>query len=194
MSQQEFDPGSQSNQQDSLNEDNQIHQPQYPYSWSGQLNQEGGPRDEPLSDYDAAIMQQRYGAQTPGNAHPQSLPPPPPGTSYTPPSGDAYGQGYRPYNSYNAWQGNQGVPSWARPQRQRRGPVGFGFIILVLIIIGLFGGLFHGGLAFIFSTIFGLVMFAILLPLIVVLIILASIMRMFRPRRVRYWRRGPWWF
>ncbi|HKF38187.1 MAG TPA: hypothetical protein VKB35_14930, partial [Ktedonobacteraceae bacterium] len=71
---------------------------------------------------------------------------------------------------------------------------GFGFIILVLIIIGLLGAFAKVGfIAVLFSTILGLVLFSILVPLIIVLAIVGAIMRMFRPRRVRYRRRGPWW-
>ena len=105
MSQQEFEMGSQSNQQNSSNEEDEIHQPQYPYSWSGKINPEGVPRDEPPSSYDATVMQQGYQAQTPNTANF-------PGSQqaqvssqyqYIPPAGDgdAYEQGYRPYNTYN---------------------------------------------------------------------------------------------
>ena len=59
MSQQEFVP----RQQQSENED-EIVEPQYPYSWSGNLNSEAVPRDEPPSSYEYdAPMQQGYQAQ-----------------------------------------------------------------------------------------------------------------------------------
>src|SRR5437016_12897311 len=111
MSQQEFEMGSQSNQQNSSNEEDEIHQPQYPYSWSGKINKEGVPRDEPPSSYDATVMQQGYQAQAPNSTNT-------PGQQaqanrryqYIPPAGDgdAYEQGYRPYNSYNRNQSGQG--------------------------------------------------------------------------------------
>jgi hypothetical protein len=197
MSQQEFLPESQSNQQDTSNGDAEIQYPQYPYSWSGKLNQAGNPRDEPPFNFDPTVKQQGDSAST--NASPQRLPQPQLGPQYIPPgdNGDAYEQGYRPYNTYNynAGQRGQGVPPWARPQRQRYGRGGFGFIILVLIIIGLLGAFAKVGfIAVIFSTIVGFVLVSILVPLIVALVILGAIVRMFRPRRVRYWRRGPWWF
>src|SRR5579863_8612158 len=86
MSQQEFVP----RQQQSENED-EIYEPHYPYSWSGNLNAEAVPRDEPPSsyEYDPALMQQGYQAQD-GQTLPaseyvppmpqqqqQQLPPPP---------------------------------------------------------------------------------------------------------------------
>ncbi len=175
MSQQEFLPESQSNKQDASNGDAEIQYPQYPYSWSGKLNQAGNPRDEPPFNFDPTVKQEGDSAST--NASPRSLPQPQLGPQY------------------NAGQGGQGVPPWARPQRQRYGRGGFGFIILMLIIIGLLGAFAKVGfIAVIFSTIAGLVLFSILVPLIIVLVILGAIVRMFRPRRVRYWRRGPWWF
>src|SRR5215469_13313757 len=197
MSQQEFLPESQSNQQDASNGDAEIQYPQYPYSWSGKLNQAGNPRDEPPFNFDPTVKQQGDSASS-TTASPQSLPQPQLGPQYIPPgdNGDAYEQGYRPYNTYNynAWQGRQGVPPWARPQRQRYGRGGLGFIILVLIIIGLLGAFAKVGfIAVFFSTILGLVLFSILVPLIIVLAIVGAIVRMFRPRRVRYRRRGPWW-
>ncbi len=66
MSQQEFEPGLQS-KQDSLNEDDEIQYPQYPYSWSGKPHQEGVPRDEPPSSYDTTMMQEGYQVQSSGN-------------------------------------------------------------------------------------------------------------------------------
>src|SRR5260370_8916054 len=66
MSQQEFEPGLQS-KQDSLNEDEEIQYPQYPYSWSGKLHREGVPRDEPPSSYDTTMMQRGYQEQSSGN-------------------------------------------------------------------------------------------------------------------------------
>ena len=60
MSQQEFEMGPQSNQQNSANEEDEIHQPQYPYSWSGKISPEGVPRDEPPSSYDSTVLQQGY--------------------------------------------------------------------------------------------------------------------------------------
>lgn len=203
MSQQEFEPGSQS-KPDSLNEDDEIQYPQYPYSWSGKPHQEGVPRDEPPFSYDTTMMQQRDKAQSSaGNQNPtgSSQPKVEGRYEYIAPEGDgdAYEQGYRPNNSYNATQSGQSVPPWARPQRHRRAPMRFGFIILILIGVGLLNAIFaHAGpmIGFgdIFGTIIGILLFVIVVPLIVLFVLLSIIFRMLRPRRFRYWRRGPWWF
>ncbi len=204
MSQQEFEPGPQSSQQNSLNENDEIYRPQYPYSWSGKLDQEGVPRDEPPSSYDATVLKQGYQGQTsrntglPGSSQPrvdsqyQNVPPAG--------DGDAYEQGYRPYNTYNAAQSGRGVPPWARPQPHPRNPVRFGIIILIVMGIILFGGIIGPmgpvmGLAGdVFSTVIALVLFAIPVPLCILCVVLGVIFRMFRRRRVRYWRRGPRWY
>jgi hypothetical protein len=199
MGQQEFEMGSQSNQQNSSNEEDEIHQPQYPYSWSGKINPEGVPRDEPPSSYDATVMQQGYRAQTPNSTNAPGSQQAKVGSQYQyiPPAGDgdAYEQGYRPYNAYNSNQSGQGpgVPPWARPQQHQRNPVRFAFIIFVLLgvgvlmtILGSVGSLFAFFLA---------MLFIILLPLLILLVIFGVIFRMVRPRRARYWyrRRGSWW-
>ena len=203
MSQQEFEMGSQSNQQNSSNEEDEIHQPQYPYSWSGKINPEGVPRDEPPSSYDATVMQQGYQAQTPN----------PPNTpvsqqaqassqyQYIPPTGDgdAYEQGYRPYKAQNT-QGS-GVPPWARPQQHPRDPVRFAFIILVLLGVGVLMAIF-GSMGSVLGFIGGAIgaiilvlLFIIFVPLLILFVIFGVIFRMARPgrSRYRYRRRGPWW-
>jgi hypothetical protein len=202
MSQQEFEMGPQSSQQNSSNEEDEIQQPQYPYSWSGQINKEGVPRDEPPSSYDATVMQQGYQAQTP---HTTNVPGqqaqlnrqyqyiPPPG------DGDAYEQGYRPYRNRSG-QG-QGVPPWARPQQHSRDPVRFAFIILVLLAVGVLMTIFGSMgsvLGFIGGTIGAIILvflFIIFVPLLILFVIFGVIFRMLRPRRARRWyrRRGPWW-
>jgi hypothetical protein len=204
MSQQEFEMGSQSNQQNSSNEEDEIHKPQYPYSWSGKINPEGVPRDEPPSSYDATVMQQAYPAQTPNATNV-------PGSQqaqvssrhqYIPPAGDgdAYEQGYRPYNAYNSAQSSQGqgVPPWARPQHHQRNPVRFAFIILVLLgvafLMTIFGSMGPMIVGSIIGTIILVMLFIILVPLLILFVIFGVIFRMFRPHRVRnrYWRHGPW--
>ena len=202
MSQQEFDMGSQSNQQDSLNEDDEIQHPQHPYSWSGKINQQAVPRDEPPSSYDATVMHQGYQAQTANNANvPRSSQSPTRGRyEYVAPEsdGDAYEQGYRPNNAYKT-QSGQSVPPWARPQPHPRNPVRFAFIILVLLgvtfLMAMFGtmGSMMGMMGEIFGTIILVILFVIMVPLLILFVIFGVIFRMFRPRRARYWRRGPWW-
>ncbi len=204
MSQQEFAPGSQSNQQDSLNEEDEIQHPRYPYSWSGKLDQGAVPRDEPPSSYDATVMQQGYNAQASSNANFPGSSQPQVETQYAPRSGDnaTYEQGYRQYNANNVTQNRQGVPPWARPQRHPRNPSRFALILCILLCIGLFqllflhGGIFVGFATGLLGTLLTLAFFALLVPLIIVFVILGIVMRMLRSRRMRYryWRRGPWWF
>jgi hypothetical protein len=202
MSQQEFEMGSQSSQQNSSNNEDEIHQPQYPYSWSDKINKEGVPRDEPPSSYDATVMQQGYQAQTPNTSNV-------PGQQaqvnrqyqYIPPAGDgdAYEQGYRPYRNRSG-QG-QGVPPWAGPQQRPRNPIRFAFIILVLLGLGVLMTIFGSMgpvLGFIGGTIGAIILvflFIIFVPLLILFVIFGVIFRMLRPRRARRWyrRRGPWW-
>ena len=198
MSQQEFEMGSQSNQQHSPNEEDEVHQPQYPYSWSGKINPEGVPRDEPPSSYDATVMHQGYQAQTPHKTNA-------PGSQqakvsnqyqYIPPAGDgdAYEQGYRPYNTYNQSAQGPGVPPWARPQPHPRNPVRFAFIILILLGVGILMAIFGstGPVLWIIAAILGTI---ILVPLLILFVIFGVIFRILRPRRARRWynRRSPWW-
>jgi hypothetical protein len=198
MNQQEFEPGTQSNQQHSLHEDDDIQHPQYPYSWSGTVNPEAVPRDEPPSSYDATVMQQGYQAQTSSNASVPNASQSSTGSryEYVAPEGDgdAYEQGYRPHNAYNAWQSGQGqgVPPWARPQPHPRNPGRFAFIILILLGVTFLMALFGTMGEFFAPIILGL-LFVIMVPLLILFVIFGIIFRMFRPRRARYWRRGPWW-
>jgi hypothetical protein len=202
MSQQEFEMGQQANQQNSSNEEDEIHQPQYPYSWSGKINKEGVPRDEPPSSYDATVMQQGYRAQTPNTPNAptqqaqvsnqyQSIPPAG--------DGDAYEQGYRPYR----YQGTQGqrVPPWARPQPHPRNPARFAFIILVLLGVSLLMVIF-GSMGSVLGAIGGTIgaiivvfFFIIFVPILILFVIFGVLFRILRPRRSRRWyrRRSSWW-
>jgi hypothetical protein len=202
MSQQEFEMGQQANQKNSSNEEDEIHQPQYPYSWSGKMNKEGVPRDEPPSNYDATVMQQGYRAQTPNTPNIptnqaqvsnqyQNIPPVG--------DGDAYEQGYRPYRSQSTQR--QGVPPWARPQVHPYNPVRFALIILVLLGVSVFMVLF-GSMGTILGAIGGTIgaiilvfLFIIFVPLLILFVIFGVIFRLLRPRRSRRWyrRRGSWW-
>ncbi|HVB73939.1 MAG TPA: hypothetical protein VNE38_10315 [Ktedonobacteraceae bacterium] len=218
MSQQEFAPGPQSQKPEGEDE---IYQPQYPYSWSGNRD-EAAPRDEPPSsyEYNTAAMEQGYQAQDSAGqqqvmANPYEyqqgagqIPPP---YQYDPYSsdGDAYQQGYgpsqgtynannageqgySPYNSpYNNAQNNQGqgVPPWARPQRQNYGPFRFGWIIFVLIFLSMGGGFLRSGFFF-FG--FGHALGFIILPIFILMLIASAISRsMWRGSRGGR-RRGPW--
>src|SRR6266446_9448123 len=146
MSQQEFDPGSQAQEHDPLHDE--VYYPHYPYSWSGKLDNEATPRDEPPSSYDEPIYQQGYQAQAnPGQNDAGYLNQQGSGTNPNNQGTQQHGRsGGDGYNSYNVGQGTpgrpgQGVPPWARPQRHRRAPFRFGFILLILVALALLQGL-----------------------------------------------------
>ena len=202
MSQQEFVPGPQ--QQQPENED-EIYAPQYPYSWSGKSSTEGVPRDEPPSSYeyeagyqaqdayvspsqpfDAASEYTQQAQQAQQTQQAQQVPQ----YQYNPYDGDAYEQGYNPYNNYNAAQNNvnQGVPPWARPQPQSRSPFRFGSILLLLIVISMLTTFGHGFLFYDAGHILGWFFGMLFFPIFILMMILGSIRR---GRRRRYWR-GPW--
>jgi hypothetical protein len=197
VSQQEFVPGPQSQQPE--NED-EIYQPHYPYSWSGKSDPKAAPRDEPPStyEYNPDAMIQGYQAQDAAGQQPQAGANPyeyqlpaqeqtPPQYQYNPYSSDTntYEQGYNPYNNsqvtpgpgfnpYTSAQNNQGqtTPSWARPQRQQPRGFRFGWIILVLIFISMSSG----AMRFIFFD-FGNSIGFIFLPIIVLMIVASIISR-----------------
>lgn len=198
MSQQEFEMGQQASQQNSSNEEDEIQQPQYPYSWSGKMDKERVPRDEPPSSYDGTVLQQGYQAQTPNTSNtPTQQSQVNNQYQYIPPAGDgdAYEQGYRPYRYQNT---QQGVPPWARPQHHRYGPARFAFIIFVLLIVGVLMAIFGALSPFIGEAIGALILVLLLIlfvPLVILFIIFVVIFRILRPRRIRYRyrRRGSWW-
>src|SRR5579872_7365564 len=107
MSQQEFDPQFQAQEQD------EVYYPRAPYSWSGKLDQEAVPRDEPPSN---------YGETRPGRDQSGSYALPQKNSSsfnsggqqQGRSDGDAhtYQRGYGPYNSYNS-QSSAGAPGQA---------------------------------------------------------------------------------
>lgn len=208
MSQQEFAPGP---QQQSESEE-EIVAPQYPYSWSGKASAE--PRDEPPSSYDYdTAYQAGYQAQDVQDAQnaqsnapydsasqqysqqPDAQITPPPPYQYNPYDGDALEQGYQSYNGYNSYNGqnnmNQGVPPWARPQPQaQRGPFRLGGILLLLIMIALFSGVFDRGF-FLFGHMAGPFIGMMFFPILILFMIFSSLIRGGR-RRGGWRRRGPW--
>ena len=205
MSEQEFVP--QSSGHEGASEDEEIYQPQYPYSWSGKLDKKAAPRDELPSSYDGGYAAQSYdrtGSRkavptyaeqeeryaSAGNSQFQQW-------RYSP-DGDAFEHGYRPYNQYQAMQG---VPPWARPQRHRGGSVKWA----LLILFGLFlikPALILVGLVF---AVVGVAIFALLLPFLLVFGLVGLLALIFslstRPSRTWYrgryvrtrYRRGPFW-
>ena len=99
------------------------------------------------------------------------------------PDGDAFEQGYRPYNSYN-----QQVPPWARPQRNRgAGRIIFFIVLGALLIKPLL--LLLGALFVVASIFFGLLLL-LGVGLVVLFIIFAALGRPFPFSPFR--RRGPW--
>src|SRR5579875_2114717 len=209
MSQQEFDPQFQAQEQDaSLDE---VYYPRAPYSWSGELDQGAAPRDEPPSSYSERDLgrdqSSPYIIGHPGEQE----------QAYSDGSASTYQRGYGPYNPYDYRGGagvggqGQGVPPWARPQQHRRAPVRFGFIMLVLVIVALIEGLVtHGGMlvgagADILGAMAGLILFVLIVPLIILVVFSGLLRRMFRPGgsnnsgrpqrwRGRSWPNGPYWW
>ena len=217
MSQQEFAPESEFNEQDSGNGENEIYYPQHPYYWSVKPENEGMPRDEPFSSYIESTLQQGYKAQdaaenvkqdtyganasdqqssnsgstSNGRARQQNAP-----------NGDAFGQSYGPsgfYNTNYGWYGRSMPPYAQTPgysRIQRRSPFRVLFLVLlfflllkpILIVAGLF-------VAAIGALVGGVLLFVLLMALFVFGM---SIFRMaLRPGYRRgglYWyRRGRWW-
>ena len=217
VSQQEFVPRPQSQQPESEDE---IYQPHYPYTWSGNVDSKAAPRDEPPStyEYNPDAMLQGYQAQDVAGQPPQAGANPyeyqlpaqeqtPPQYQYNPYNNEAntYEQGYNPYNNaqvtpgpgfnpYNSSaQNNQGqaVPSWARSQRQRPGGFRFGWLILVLIFISMSSG----AMRFFFFD-FGNSIGFIFLPIILLMVVASIISRALwggnRRRGGGGRRGGPW--
>lgn len=194
MSQQEFVPEPQSHGQDALNGEDEINYPQHPYYWSVKPESQAVPKDEPPSSYADPAMQQDYyaqgyasNAQQEKNSSQGQQWSGTNGPQYSP-DGDAFEQGYRPYNSYNGQYG-QGVPPYTQStnysRTQRRNPLRLAFLVLLgLLLIKpllIVGGLFLGGF-----------LLFVLLPLF---LLATGIFRMaLGPGyRRRWYRRGPWW-
>ena len=173
MSQQEFAPESGSHGQDSGNGEDEIYYPQHPYYWSVKPENEAAPRDESPSSYVESTIQPGYQAQdnaanvkqgTYGtNAGGQQSSQNGSERQQYAPDGDAFEQGYRPYNSYYGgyWRG---MPPYAQAtgygRMQRRSPFRIVFLVLlaflllkpILIVAGLLlatiGALVGGALLF----------------------------------------------
>ena len=132
MSQQEFVPGpqDQEDQQDQQQPENEEEISVYPYHWAGNSSAEAVPRDEPPSsyEYEAGYQAQDAYASPPSldsaseytqPAQQQMQQMQTPQYQYNPYDGDAYEQGYNPYNSSTQNNMNQqGVPPWARRHRR----------------------------------------------------------------------------
>ncbi len=213
VSQQEFVPRPQSHQPESEDE---IYQPHYPYSWSGNLDSKAAPRDEPPStyEYNPDAMLQGYQAQDVASQQPQAVANPyeyqlpaqeqaPSQYQYNPYSNGAntYEQVHNPYNNarvtpgpgfnpYTSAQNNQsqGMPSWTRPRRQQH-PFRFGWLILVIIFISMSSGAMRF-FFFDFGNTFGFIFLPIILMMIVASIISRALWG--GNRRGGGRRSGPW--
>lgn len=206
MSQQEFVPRSQQNPPPENEEE--IYEPQHPYSWSGKSKSEAEPRDEPPSSYEYEAGYQAQDAYD-QNAYEHEAPFDP-ANSYTPLAEqsqqvqqqqqyqnpydantygqNSYGQDYNAYNNYKSAQSNsyQNVPPYARPQRQSGGsPWRFSSILLILVLITIFSSV---GRDFFFYGFHGFDMIIGFFPILILLLIFNGIRRGGRRR----FRRGPW--
>jgi hypothetical protein len=212
MSQQEFAPEPEYNEQDSGNSEDEIYYPQHPYYWSVKPENEGVPRDEPPSSYVESTLQQGYKAQdATENVKQDTYGASAGGQQSTDsgstrqqdaPSGDAFGQRYGPSGYYNSYYGSygRGVPPYAQTpgynRMQRRSP--FRVLFLVVLFFLLFRPmLLVAGL--LLATIGALVGGVLLFVLLMVCFVFGlSMFRMaLRPGYRRgglYWyRRGRWW-
>ncbi|HEY6541649.1 MAG TPA: hypothetical protein VIZ18_11950 [Ktedonobacteraceae bacterium] len=217
MSQQEFAPGPQSQQPE--NED-EIYQPQYPYSWSGKQDSKAAPRDEPPSAYEYspdAMLQGYQGqdvadqqSQASANPYEYQIPAQEP-ESATPPqyqydaySSDAnpYEQGYNPYNNpqvtpgpnFNPYISTQNSQNQGAPQwarPQRQQPHGFRFGWIILVLI--FISMSSGAMRFFFFD-FGNSIGFIFLPIILMMLVATMLSRAWwgGGRRGGGRRGGPW--
>jgi hypothetical protein len=212
MSQQEFAPEPEFNEQASGNGEDEVYYPQHPYYWSVKPENEGVPRDEPPSSYVESTLQQGYKAQDAAenvkqdtygaNADGQQSSDRGSTRQQNAPNGDAFGQAYGPFGSYNSNYGgySRGVPPYAQTtgysRMQRRSPFRVLFLVLlfflllkpILIVAGLL-------LAAIGALVGGVLLFVLLMAFFVFGM---SMFRMaLRPgsrRGGRYWyRRGSWW-
>jgi hypothetical protein len=218
VSQQEFAPGPQSQQPE--NED-EIYQPQYPYSWSGKQDSKAAPRDEPPSAYEYSpdAMLQGYQGQDVVDQQPQASANPyeyqipaqepesatPPQYQYDPYSGEAspYEQGYNPYtnpqvtpgpdfNPYISTQNNQNQGVPPWARPQSNQPRGFRFGWIILVLI--FISMSSGAMRFFFFD-FGNSFGFIFLPIILLMIVATLLSRAWwgGGRRSGGGRRGgPW--
>ncbi|MBA2286786.1 MAG: hypothetical protein H0W02_15015 [Ktedonobacteraceae bacterium] len=195
--------------EDQLPADAEVYRPQHPYSWSPKPGEKGTPRDEPPSSYHEPMIQRDYQGgyvaqdaapvqpPAPGSAHDKlQIQGPPRQRQRFSPDGDAFEQGYRPYNTRRT--GFQ-VPPWARPQRNSMSPMGK---VIMFIVLGLLVGLPILG---IILAIIGLVLGAFVLILVIapfvfigmsiIFVIVAMILRaagipIGRGRRRSFNRRG----
>jgi FtsZ-interacting cell division protein ZipA len=205
MSQQEFVSGQQDQQGQQPENEEEISV--YPYHWAGNSSDEAAPRDEPPSSYEYEAgyqAQDAFGSPQPsldpaGEYTPTSEYTQPaqqqmqqvqtPQYQYNPYDGDAYEQGYNPYNSSAQSNMNQqGLPPWTRPQPQARNPFRFGGILLLLILISSLTMFSHGYILYGAGHLLGLVFGSLFFPLFILMMIFGSFRRGGRGR----YRRGPW--
>lgn len=216
VSQQEFVPRPQSQQPE--NED-EVYQPHYPYSWSGNLDPKAAPRDEPPStyEYNPDALLQGYQAQDVASQQPQAGANPYeyqlPAQEQTPPQyqyqyqyqynpdsdANTYEQGHNPYNNaqvtpgpgFNPYTSAQNNQQRTAPSwaRPQRQPRPFRFGWIILVFI--FISMSSGAMRF-FD--FGNAIGFIFLPIILLMIVASIISRALwgGNRRGGGRRSGPW--
>ncbi len=202
MSQQEFAPEPESYGQEAGNGEDDVYYSAQPYYWSVRPQNEGEPKDEPPSSYIESTIQPGYQAQDNAENVKQGTYGTNAGSQQSTnngserqqfaPDGDAYEQGFRPYNSYYGGGYWQGMPPYAQnsgySRMRRRSPFRVLFLVLllfllikpILIVAGLFLATIGGALLFMLLIaffIFGIGMFRMAL----------------HPGYRRGFRRGPWW-
>lgn len=219
MSQQEFVPGPQSQQPE--NED-EIYQPHYPYTWSGNLDSKAAPRDEPPStyEYNPDAMLQGYQAQDVAaqplqavenpysNPYEYQLPAQeqtPPEYQYNPYSNEAstYDQGYNPYNNNAQVTPGPGFNPYISNVQNNQGQAvppwarsqrqrPGGFRFGWIILVLIFISMSSGAMRFFFFD-FGNAFGFIFLPIILLMIVASIISRaLWGGNRRGGGRRGPW--
>ncbi len=188
MSQQAMFPES----QEPHSQDDEIAEAQ-PYYWSTQpKGRTSGnmPKNEHPSTFEATIPPHAYHAQEPRQEPRQEQVRATSQRQYLSPDGDAFEQGYRPY------QQPAQVPPWARPQTNNRGmwrwfPILIIGFMLLPMLLHLVAGLF---------VLAGAVILIFVAPVILLAVVIGGIallrLLLFRgvriPMRRRGWYGGPW--
>jgi hypothetical protein len=163
-----------------LHVDAEVYRPQHPYSWSPKPGKKATPRDEPPSSYHEPMIQRDYqGGYVAQDAVPAEPPPAPVGAQAGlqtqsqarqrrrfSPDGDAFEQGYRPYNMRRP---GPFVPPWARPQRNNMSPMSKVMLFIVL------GVLFAMPLLGIILSIIGLLLGAFIFIIVIVPFVLIAL-------------------
>ncbi|MDQ2717237.1 MAG: ABC transporter permease [Chloroflexota bacterium] len=175
---------------DQLHADAEVYRPQHPYSWSPEPGKKGAPRDEPPSSYHEPMIQRDYqGGYAAQDVAPAEPAPTGAQDKLQPqgqaqrrqrfsPDGDAFEQGYRPYNTR---QPGFQVPPWARPQRNTMSPMSkiILYLVLAILFIGPLLGIILGIIALFLSAFVAIIVIVpfVLIGASVIFVIVALILR-----------------